>query len=109
MPRQPSRKSALDPDQFPALREFLRGYFHQDLEDEYGSPAAAARQFWQDADEAQRKAVASEWARLLEWSKTLPLNEINQSLQKLGSAWGFDSLADLQFLAEIFRKGRTAR
>ena len=99
------RKSAppVSPDQFPALREFLRGYFHEDLADEYGSPEAAARQFWQDADEKQRKGVAEEWKKLLEATKSFSLDQTNALLQKIGSAWNFDSQAEIQSIAEIFR------
>lgn len=90
------------PHQFPALREFVRGYFHQDLESEYGSPQAAVRQFLHDADAEQRKAVAKEWATLL--GKTQHLGEINEALRRLGSAWTFASLADVNKIAEIFRE-----
>ena len=70
---------------FPALREFLRGYFHQDMVDEYGSAEGAARQFCKDADAGQRKAVAEEWARLL--SRAATLTTLNEALtKKLGSA-----------------------
>jgi CdiI immunity protein len=72
--------------EFPALRNFLRGYFHEDLGDEYGSPEAAARQFCQDADESQRKALAEEWARFLARMKGQPLEAINHALANLGSA-----------------------
>lgn len=101
MPSQ--KKAAVSPDQFPALREFLRGYFHEDLEDEYGSPEAAARQFWHDADQEQRKAVTEEWSKLLKGTKQLTLDQTNQLLQKIGSAWTFDTRDDLQNIAKIFR------
>jgi CdiI immunity protein len=106
----PAKKTSQKPtpqissEQFPALREFLRGYFHEDLADEYGSPEAAARQFWQDADEEQRQDVAQEWSTLLARTKNLSLAQVNESLQKLGSAWTFDSLAEVQSIAQIFRK-----
>ena len=98
----PAKKIAVSPDQFPALREFLRGYFHEDLEDEYGSPEGAARQFWQDADQDQRKSVSQEWSRLLTETKQLSLDQTNQLLQKIGSAWNFDSREELQIIAQIF-------
>jgi CdiI immunity protein len=71
---------------FPALRDFLRGYFHQDLADEYGSAKGAAEQFRQDADEAQRKALTEEWARFLVRMRGQPLGAINHALASLGSA-----------------------
>jgi hypothetical protein len=50
---------------FPALRSFLRGYFHEDVADEYGTLEEAAAQFYEDADPDERKAVWSEWSRSL--------------------------------------------
>ena len=75
---------------FPALRDFLRGYFHQDLADEYGSPKAAAEHFRQDADETQRKALAEEWTRFLAGMKGQPLEALNHALMALGSACRLD-------------------
>lgn len=94
MPEQP---------QFPALREFLRGYFHEDLEDEYGSPQAAAAQFWQDSDAEQRRAVGGEWVKFLKETKTLKLDQVNERLRELGSAWAFDNLAELENISAVFR------
>jgi len=81
--KETSQISAAD---FPALRHFLRGYFHQDLGDEYGSPQAAARQFWQDANQEQREAVAEEWERFLARMKGQPIEDLNRALAALGSA-----------------------
>jgi contact-dependent growth inhibition (CDI) system CdiI-like immunity protein len=94
---------------FPALREFLRGYFHQDLADEYGSPKAAAIQFSQDADTAQRKAVAREWSDFMKQNKGRPLHQINESLRSQGSGWNFESLAEIESIAQILRKESAAR
>ncbi len=72
---------------FPALRRFLRGYFHEDMADEYGSLEEAARQFYEDADPDERKAVFSEWNRFITQTRGLPLATINKLLrEKLGSA-----------------------
>jgi hypothetical protein len=103
MPDKKNAEASASPDEFPALREFLRGYFHEDLEDEYGSPEAAARQFWQDADQDQRKAVAEEWSKLLSGTKHFSLDQTNQLLQKIGSSWNFDSRKEIQAIANIFR------
>lgn len=72
---------------FPALRSFLRGYFHEDMADEYGTLEEAAQQFYEDADPDERKAVATEWNRFLALSRGQPLITINKLLsEKLGSA-----------------------
>lgn len=72
---------------FPALRSFLRGYFHEDMVDEYGTLEEAVRQFCEDADPDERKTVAGEWQRFLNQIKGLSLPAINKILtEKLGSA-----------------------
>ena len=96
------KQSAISPSQFPALRELLRGYFHEDLEDEYGSPEAAARQFWQDADAGQRKAVKEEWSNLLKGTQQFSLDQINQFLQKIGSAWIFNTRDEIEAIGKVF-------
>lgn len=108
----PSKKSSepfsISPDQFQALRDFLRGYFHEDLEDEYGSPESAARQFWQDSDEDQRKAVADEWLKLMNAMKEQSLDGMNNLLERLGSAVNFDNPEEIQKITKIFRKNPAA-
>lgn len=82
-----SAKPQISAENFPALRAFLRGYFHQDLAEEYGSPEEAARQFCEDADSLERKQVAGDWKRFVEQTKRQPLAAINRLLtQKLGSS-----------------------
>lgn len=72
---------------FPALRSFMRGYFHEDMADEYGTLDEAVRQFCEDADANERKTVASEWHRFVAQTKGQPLSTINKILtEKLGSA-----------------------
>jgi len=74
-------------DTFPALRSFMHGYFHQDMADEYGTLDEAVRQFCEDADAKERKAVASEWQQFVAQTKGQPLASINKILtEKLGSA-----------------------
>jgi hypothetical protein len=70
---------------FPALHTFLRGYFHEDVSDEYGTPPEAADQFCEDADSDERIPVAREWQKVVELTEgqTAPLNA---ALKKLGSA-----------------------
>jgi hypothetical protein len=71
---------------FPALRSFLRGYFHEDMADEYGTLEEAVRQFQEDADPGEWKSVVGEWTKFLAATKGQPLAAVNQSLGKLGSA-----------------------
>jgi len=70
---------------FPALHTFLRGYFHEDVADEYGTPPEAADQFCEDADSDERIPVAREWQHLVELAGAEP-SPLNAVLKKLGSA-----------------------
>ena len=70
---------------FPALHTFLRGYFHEDVADEYGTPPEAADQFCEDAETDERVPVAREWQQVLELTGTQPA-PLNAALKKLGSA-----------------------
>ena len=80
----PSSISAAD---YPALRSFLRGYFHQDTKDEYGSIEEAVQEFCGDASSDERAAVAKEWSRFMDQIRGKPLEEVNQILTgPLGSS-----------------------
>jgi len=70
---------------FPALHTFLRGYFHEDVADEYGTPPEAADQFCDDAETDERIPVAREWQQLSELTHAQPA-ALNAALKKLGSA-----------------------
>ncbi len=92
---------------FPALRSFLRGYLHQDMKDEYGSPAEAAREFCSDAGTEERAAVAAEWSRLMDQTKGQPLDAINRILTgPLGSSYSLSD-DDLKSFSAILKTGRT--
>jgi hypothetical protein len=70
---------------FSALHTFLRGYFHEDVADEYGTPPEAADQFCEDADSDERIPVAREWQQVVELSGGQTA-VFNAALKKLGSA-----------------------
>ena len=99
-----NRRSASEtpPEDFPALRNFLRGYFHQDLAAEYGRPEAAVEQFHRDAEPEEFLQVANEWRRLLQWSAAL--DDFNRGLQRLGSSWLFLKQEDLAKVTHRFSK-----
>jgi len=80
-----SPKLEITRENFPALHTFLRGYFHEDMVDEYGTAPEAADQFCDDADSDERIPVAREWQRLLELTEGQP-PALNAALKKLGSA-----------------------
>jgi len=70
---------------FPALHTFLRGYFHEDVADEYGTAPEAADQFCEDAETDERVAVAQQWQQLVELTSAQPA-ALNAALKRLGSA-----------------------
>jgi len=83
-PRDPAIE--ISPANFPALRSFLRGYFHEDMADEYGTLEEAVRQFEEDADPTEWRTTAGEWNRFVAATKGHPLPAVNQALKKIGSA-----------------------
>ena len=87
-------------EDFPALRDFLRGYFHEDLAAEYGTPQDAVEQFHRDAGPEEFAAVASEWRRLLQ--SAAALDDFNRGLQRLGSSWLFLNQEDLAKVTHRF-------
>jgi hypothetical protein len=89
MSKQPHKPSVpeISADKFPALRSFLRGYFHEDMADEYGTLEEAVRQFHEDADPAEWKDVVNDWSRFVALMKGQPLPAVNKAFTgKLGSA-----------------------
>ena len=88
-PQNPTTsKKGVSAAEFPALRQFLRGYLHEDWMEEYDSPAEAVRQFLEDADAGERQQLASEWQMFRERTKTEPLAAVGKLLaDKLGSSW----------------------
>jgi hypothetical protein len=87
---------------FPALHTFLRGYFHEDVADEYGTPPEAADQFCEDADTEERIPVAREWQQLLNLTGAEPTT-LNPALKKLGSAIRLTE-ADIPQVSAIFAR-----
>ena len=78
-------KADITAENFPALHTFLRGYFHEDVADEYGTPPEAADQFCDDAESDERVPVAREWQKLLAVTDG-QTPAINAALKKLGAA-----------------------
>lgn len=103
-PAKNSKVDSIAAADFPALRSFLRGYFHQDMKDEYGSAAEAAREFCEDASADEWSAVAIEWLRLLDRTKGWPLADLNRALTgPLGSSYALTS-DDVPQMTEILSR-----
>jgi hypothetical protein len=84
-PHDANSRVEMTAENFPALHTFLRGYFHEDVADEYGTPPEAADQFCEDAESDERIPVAREWQHLMEATAGDP-SSLNGALKKLGSA-----------------------
>ena len=89
---------------FPALRQFLRGYLHEDWMEDYETPAEAARQFCEDADPGERSQVAREWLQFYDRVQGQPLPTINRLLkEKLGSVWNVQDTEEMDAISTVFR------
>jgi len=96
----------LSAGQFPALRNFLRGYFHQDMKDEYSSAAGAARAFCQDASAEDLAALSTEWSRFIQLTAAMSPDQINQLLTgPLGSSYAITK-AEIEQISSILKAGR---
>ena len=80
-----NHKLDISTSNFPTLHTFFRGYFHEDMADEYGTAPEAAEQFCEDAATDERMPVAKEWMQLAELTHSQPAS-LNAALKKLGSA-----------------------
>ncbi len=79
--------SEINAETFPSLRSFMRGYFHEDMAEEYGTLDEAVRQFCEDADTKERRTVSGQWQEFVARTKGQSLAAINKILtDKLGSA-----------------------
>jgi len=102
--KKPDPHDEFSTEKFPSVRQFLRGYLHEDWQDEYETPAEAAQQFCEDADDEERQHVALEWIAFREQTKNLSLPAIASLLSdKLGSSWHLNSLDELETICAVFR------
>jgi len=89
---------------FPALRRFLRGYLHEDWQEDHDSPAEAAQQFCEDASAEERQDVAREWEAFRQRTKNLSLPAISVLLSsQLGAAWNPKTSDQLEAVSAVFR------
>ena len=90
--------SRIHANDFPALRDFLAGYLHEDFADEHATPEGAVRAFASDADEDDLRALKDDSRRFAEridgWSWT----DARRALRTLGCAWVPPSRAALSSL-----------
>lgn len=87
-------------DQYPEIHAFVRGYLHEDVVEEYGSPAQAAKNYRAGAGQHRLQQMKSEWARFL--AINTDVKTANAALQHLGSAWQFSSMDEIRGMASEF-------
>ncbi len=95
---------AIDPRNYPAIREAFRGYLHEDWTTEYADSADAVRAFRRDAGEEEAKAVAVEAKKLLAALAGMEVRDLRKLLGAgFGSGWRPSTAAEadrvLRFLA----------
>jgi hypothetical protein len=98
------RDSAVNPAEYSALSNFLRGYLHEDSGFDYNSATAAARAFRKDADERETAIVRSELDRLLQTTSAMPESQLIRILEyDLGCRWQFHSKKEVEQLRDALK------
>ncbi|HXC48910.1 MAG TPA: hypothetical protein VNU20_11505 [Candidatus Sulfotelmatobacter sp.] len=85
-----------DPEDYPALMEFLPAYLHEDFGVEYGSAARAFAALVSDANGDQIRNVKEEWQTLRQVFSGRPWPDLQSGLAQLGTAWRPESEQELQ-------------
>jgi len=97
-------KDHFDPENFPALLEFLPAYLHEDFVEEYGSATKAFEALAADASGDQIRNVKDDWQALRKALSGKPLDSVQRALTELGSAWQPQSEQELQAVDEILSR-----
>ncbi|HMS58337.1 MAG TPA: contact-dependent growth inhibition system immunity protein [Tepidiformaceae bacterium] len=86
---------------FPALANFLDGYFHQDFRSLYGSAEEAAREFTRDADFGLRADVDAEFRAFRRILVAMREDEWRDALARIGGAWRPVSLQAIDAVLDV--------
>ena len=93
--------SEINPADYSALSNFLRGYLHEDSVLEYDSLHTAARAFRRDADERETAIVRSELDHLLQATSGWPESKLIRILENdLGCRRHFHSRKEVEQLRD---------
>jgi hypothetical protein len=98
------KSNYFDPEDYPALMEFLPAYLHEDFGVEYGSPARAFAAMVSDASGDQIRNVKEEWTALRQAFAGRSLPELQSGLARLGAAWQPQSEQELRAVDEILEQ-----
>jgi hypothetical protein len=100
-----SKAHRVDAGEFPRLSEFARGYLHQDLVPEHGSPLQAALAYVNDLPAAERKQAAAEAFRFRGITHDWRNAEVNQAVAALGGSWNFVAKSELDEVLHTIERG----
>lgn len=90
---------------FPAVKEFLRGYLNQDFADEYGTVEGATKAYCEDASSVKIQELAKEWGALRAAFGGASLERINGVLSgTFRSGWRVTDTKQLDVISEILQK-----
>jgi hypothetical protein len=93
------------PSDFPYLREFARGYLHQDVVPEHGNPHQAAVAYLSDLPKQERAALSAEAMRMRTAARQWTTKQLNHELAKLGATWSFVSSDEFMEILQTFERG----
>ena len=100
-------RKEFDPADYPALREFLPAYLHQDFRQEYESAAEAVKRFVSEASGDEIVQVREEWRKFREDFAARGLEEVRAALEDFGSAWYPQGEGELREVDEILARAAT--
>lgn len=106
MSHQEHKPAAFQPENFPALAEFLPAYLHEDFGEEYGSAEKAFEALLADANGDQIHNVAEEWSELRKAFVHQPLDAFRKALGQLGAAWNPESEEELRQVDAILSQAK---
>jgi len=106
MSHLPSNTRKIDPAEFPFLKEFARGYLHQDLIPEHGSALQATKAYLRDLTPKERKQAADEAFRFRSCIRNWSGAEANNAIASLGGSWSFISSDELNEVLHTLERGR---
>jgi CdiI immunity protein len=104
MTEKAKESNHFDPENYPALMEFLPAYLHEDFGAEYGSVERAFAAIVSDANGDQIRNVREEWTALRQAFSGRAIPDLQSALAQLGAAWQPQSEQELQAVDEILRQ-----
>jgi hypothetical protein len=99
-------RKGFDPNDYPALQEFLPAYLHEDFAEEYESASEAVKEFLAEASGDEIQNVRDEWQRLRKTLADRPISEVQGAVRSLGAVWQPVNDAEWKSVDEILSGGQ---